>query len=71
MGSDRPAKRPVKKKAVRGEVRKVMGARSSGHVGQSEDLEPMFVTSQPLEGPDQRREAFLTWAHTRSLWLLS
>lgn len=28
VGSDRPAKRPVKKKAVRGEVRKVMGARS-------------------------------------------
>lgn len=27
VGSDRPAKRPVKKRAMRGEVRKVMGAR--------------------------------------------
>lgn len=68
VGSDRPTKRPVKKKAVRWS-KEVMGAESQpGHMGQSGGaLASTFCDFTTTGGPDQRREALwlgLTRGHS-------
>lgn len=72
VGSDRPAKRPVKKRAVRGEVRKVMGARWQAAMWvRVRTLASTFCDFTTTGGSWSGERSPLTWAHTSSLWLLS
>ena len=72
VGSDRPAKRPVKKRAVRGEVRKVMGARWQAAMWvRVRTLASTFCDFTTTGGSWSGERSPLTWAHTSSLGLLS
>lgn len=71
VDSDRPAKRPEKKRAVRWS-RKVMGARSQAATWvRMRTLAFTFCDFTTTGGSWSEERSPLTWAHTRSLWLLS